>query len=195
MDKTTICSFCQDHFSFARPDLVEGVRKLKQNAVGDAINRNYSDADIQNLRNELQKYESAIIPQPGTNVPYPWCPDQSVQVSLPTRRMLGVWNHGEHLNSWAQLCESANSAGCPLCGSLISMIRHVLGSDVPDTTCVTSYWVLKHGTMLPSMLQFRIFSDEACSTLSMIIFFYCSLPDFANCKTPAFVTDSCRLTN
>ncbi|VUC27695.1 unnamed protein product [Clonostachys rosea] len=180
MDTSKICSSCLEHFDFARPDLVEGIRKLKRQALEDATRDDYGDVDIQKLRDDLQRYERITASEYGNSVPCPWSLSQPVEVTFPTRPMLSVWNLDGRSRSFTQLCESLNSTGCQLCKSLISMIRYVLGREVPDSARLSSVWIFKKGGTLPSMLQFRVYADEACSHLSMVFFFYCCIDGFAN---------------
>lgn len=57
MATSQICSSCLEHFDLARLDLMEGIRKLKRQALEDAIRDDYGDVAIQKLRNDLQRYE------------------------------------------------------------------------------------------------------------------------------------------
>jgi hypothetical protein len=163
METSKICSTCLEHFEFARADLVEGIKKLKQRAIEDAIRDNFSDVDIQRLRDDLQRYEVATSSKNGNGVPCPWSPSQPDQVVFPTQSMLSVWNLDGRSRSFAQLRESLNFTGCQLCESLISMIRYVLGREVPDSVRLASVWVFKKGGPLPSRLQFRVYADETFS--------------------------------
>jgi hypothetical protein len=182
MNGSTICGSCLEHFEFARPDLVRELRALKRQAIEDAIREGYVDADVQILRGDLQRYKNATTGC-GDAAPCPYSPSQPVQVSFPTRSMLSVWNVDGRSRSFTDLCESLASTGCQLCGSLVSMIRHVLGKEVSSSVRLASVWVLKKGGTIPSMLQFRVYADEDCFHLSMIIFFYCCIDNLANCKT------------
>lgn len=149
MDTSHICSSCLEHFDFARPDLVEGIRKLKRQAVEDAIRDDYSDTDIQNLQGDLQRYKDATKSEHENGVPSPWNPSQLVQIIFPARSMLSVWNLDGRKRSFAHLCDSFNSTGCQLCESLMSMIRYALGEEVSDSVCIASVWILKKGRYAP----------------------------------------------
>ncbi|KAF4446333.1 HET-domain-containing protein, partial [Fusarium austroafricanum] len=80
-----ICNSCLEHFEFGRPDLMDGIRRLKRQALEDAIRDDYSDVDIQKLRNDLQRYESTDASGHGNGVPCPWNPSQPAEVTFPTR--------------------------------------------------------------------------------------------------------------
>lgn len=174
-----LCSTCLEHFSFTRPDLVDGVKKLKQEAIIDAISGGHHDEAVQSLQDDLQRYERAVLLRSEIDAPTPWHLDQSFKMSFPVRQMLNVWER-DHARPWGLLCESAEFTGCPICQSLVSMIRHVLGHNVPEATRLTSVWIFQKGSMLPSMLQFRVYIDEACSVdkLSLVLFYYCSMAGF-----------------
>lgn len=189
MDTSKICSSCLEHFDFARPDLMEGIRKLKRQALEDAIRGDYGDVEIQKLRNDLQRYERTNASGYGNGVPCPWNPSQPVEITFPVRSMLSVWNLDGRSRSFTHLCESLNSTGCQLCKSLIIMIRYVIGRKVPDSIRLSSIWVFKKGGTLPSMLQFRVYADEACSHLSMIFHFYCCIDGIPNCKRAGTVAE------
>ena len=189
MNTSKICTSCWEHFDFTRSDLVAGIRKLKRQAVEDAIRDDYSDADIQILQNDLQRYEDAAALDDGEGVPCPWNSSRPVQIAFPTRLMLPVWNLDGRSRSIAQVRESLNATDCQVCESLISMIQYVYGNEVPDSVRLTSVWIFKKGGTLPSMLQFRVYSDETCSHLSMIAFFFCTIDSLENGKRIAPVVE------
>jgi hypothetical protein len=97
-----------------RLDLVEGIKNLKRQALEDAIGDDYSDVDIQKLRDNLQIYERATASKQGNGVPCQWSPNKPVEIILPTRSMLPVWNLDRRSRPLRELCEYLTSTGCQL---------------------------------------------------------------------------------
>lgn len=186
MSGTTLCNTCQEHFRFSRTDLVENIRQFKREALESAVHNDHSNAEVERLQHDLERYEKAISHQPEGAMPCPWHLDQPAQDSVPTAQVLTVWDRDKHSRRWIQLRESVGSTGCQLCDCLVNMIQHVHRDSVPDSACLTSTWFLTKGSLLPSMLRFDIFSDALHQTPPTMLVFHPDVAACRNCKSILF---------
>lgn len=183
MGNSTICSSCLEHFTFARPDVVEEIRGLKKESVERAVEAGNGDDDLKSLQNDLRGYEAETNSIPaGSRAPYPWASGLSVpQLWI----HLQIWDN-EHSRSLAQLHESVKSSGCHLCRSFCKMIEYTFGDDVPESAKITTALSCDSAGTERLRLQFAVHTDQSYHDGNDVVIgnFECRRIGVFNCKRP-----------
>ncbi|CAH0039892.1 unnamed protein product [Clonostachys rhizophaga] len=159
MGNSNMCDSCLEHFTFARPDVIEVIKELKKESVELAVEAGYGDDDLKSLQKDLQDYETDTASLPaGSYAPYPWASG----LNVPELQMYPqIWDD-EHSRSLAQLRESVKSSGCHLCRSLCKMIEYAARNDVPESAKITTALSCDSAGTESLRLQFAVHIDESC---------------------------------
>ncbi|VUC20412.1 unnamed protein product [Clonostachys rosea] len=158
MGNSDICSSCLEHFTFARPDVIEVIKELKKDSIRQAVEAGYSDDDLKSLQKDLQNYEAETNSLPaGSHAPYPW----ASSLRVPSVWMYPqTWN-SEHPRSLGQLRESVKTSGCHLCRCLCKMIEYATGGDAPESANITTGLTCDSAGTERLLLQFAVHTGQS----------------------------------
>lgn len=172
-----LCRPCGDHFGFRIPDLVDGIKKLKQDAIDEAVRTRKGRAAIRSMQRDLERFAKGFPAHPNATTPIPWCLEDDAKKKSTDRQTTDVWTAKEP-RPWADVQKNLTPGGCNMCHVLVGMVEYarLTGNDL-DPTSLTSEWVFQEGTLLPSMLRVHAYSSPACRAEDLLdtFWFYCKL--------------------
>ncbi|CAG9986618.1 unnamed protein product [Clonostachys byssicola] len=158
MGNSKICRSCLEHFTFARPDVIEVIKDLKKESVQLAVEAGYGDDDLKSLQEDVKDYEADTTSLPaGSYAPYPWASG----LSVPQLWMYPQIWIDEHSRFLGQLRESVKSSGCHICRSLCKLIAYAAGDDVSDSAKITTSLCCDSAGKEPLRLQFAVQTDQS----------------------------------
>ena len=181
-----LCSACEEHFTFARPDIVESCKWNKQNAIDYAAKNSFDESHLTTLRRDLARYQQQLDAQNQHVFPQPWTTDRNLGDLFPVSDSVLVWQKNQHRRTWGDLRLSASQADCQLCMTLVAMMQYsTKGVEMESTRQVTSDWLVEGGSGLPFWLRFHVTEDDAPTTM---LHFHVSVDSDHTGKPPLTVT-------
>jgi hypothetical protein len=171
------CGPCGEHFGFRTPDMVDGIKKLKQDAIDEALRNRKGRTVIRSLRRDLERFARGFPAQPNDLIQVPWNVGQNGENQrIADRLTVGVWTAKEP-RPWADVQQNFTPGGCNMCHTLVGMLEYSHADGEPQPTSLTSEWVVQKGTLLPSVLKVHAYSSPACRAEDFLhtFWFYCKL--------------------
>ena len=178
-----LCDACVEHFTFARPDIVECCRISKRNAIEYAEINDFAESHITTLRSELERYQQALDARTGSVFPRPWTTGSNWQDLFPTSDTIPVWQR-QYCRTWQDVQVAASSTGCQLCATLVEMIQYATkGAEIKKTDKVISVWFVDRGSCAPSWLRFEVVRED--SAPGVLLHFHLSVDGDENGESTA----------
>lgn len=132
-----LCGLCEKVFTF---EGAGGILWMKQNAIQQAVKRNFDAPQIKRLQRECERYRSILGSRRAKSLfPSPWGTTEPIEVRFAVGESYPLWESGE-ARHWHELKKSATSTGCGLCERLVAMLQYQTTTPISESAIITCVW-------------------------------------------------------